>query len=258
MTVLILGGTSEAAALARGCAAAGLSRVLVSLAGRTAAPLALPVPVRTGGFGGAEGLARFIREQGIRALVDATHPFAARMSANAARAVAETGIPALALHRPLWRRDEADRWIEVATLEEAVAALGPASRRVFLTIGRQGVGAFAAAPHHHYLVRTIEPVAEALPVPRLTELRARGPFDAAAEAALMAREGIEVVVTKHAGGASTFGKIEAARRLGLPVVMIARPAAPDMPATEDVAAALAFVAAHALPGHTRPAHAPAS
>ncbi|WP_454917942.1 cobalt-precorrin-6A reductase [Xanthobacter sediminis] len=249
MTVLILGGTSEAAALARACAKAGLSRVLVSLAGRTAAPQALPVPVRSGGFGGAEGLARFIREERICAVVDATHPFAAQISANAARAVAETGIPALALHRPLWRREAADRWIDVATLEEAVSALGPEPRRVFLTIGRQGVGAFAAAPQHHYLVRTIEPVEDALPVPHLTELRARGPFDVDAEGELMAREGIELVVTKHAGGASTFGKIEAARRLGLPVVMVARPKAPDMAATQDLATALAFVearlAAHA-------------
>lgn len=252
MTVLILGGTSEASALARACAAAGLGEVLVSLAGRTAAPLALPLPVRVGGFGGAQGLARFIGENGIRALVDATHPFAARISANAACAARETGIPALALRRPGWTRQPVDRWIEVDSLDAAVAALGPQPRRVFLTIGRQGLPAFAAAPQHHYLVRTIEPVADALPVPHVTELRARGPFDAQAEAELMARERIDLVVTKHAGGASTFGKIEAARHLGLPVVMIARPPAPDMAATEDGAVALAFVAAQVRKDHASP------
>lgn len=244
MTVLILGGASEAAALARACAAAGLADILISLAGRTAAPLALPLPVRVGGFGGAEGLARFIREQHITALVDATHPFAARISAHAVQAVRETGIPALALQRAGWAREAKDLWQEVEGLEAAVAALGPAPRRVFLTIGRQGLPAFAAAPQHHYLVRTIEPVGDALPVPHLTELNARGPFDAEAEAALMVRERVDVLVTKHSGGASTYGKIEAARRLGLPVVMIARPVASDLPATVHVDEALAFVCAH--------------
>lgn len=243
MTVLILGGTSEAMALAKACARQAVPGVLVSLAGRTEAPAALPVPVRVGGFGGAEGLARFIRAEGVRALVDATHPFAARISFNAASAVAETGIPALALLRPGWTREAGDRWREVDDLDGAVAALGAAPRRVFLTIGRQGVGAFAAAPQHHYLSRSIEP--SGVRLPHLTEVLARGPFDAEAEAALMTRAGIELLVTKHSGGRSTFGKIEAARRLGLEVVMIRRPQRPDLPATGDVAAALAFVAAHA-------------
>ncbi|MGE4373273.1 MAG: cobalt-precorrin-6A reductase [Xanthobacter sp.] len=257
MTVLILGGTSEAAALARACAAAGLTDCLISLAGRTAAPRALPLPVRVGGFGGADGLAAFIRENAITALVDATHPFAARISANAAQAVAQTSLPALTLHRAGWVRQPGDIWLEVPGLEEAVEALGPAPHRVFLTIGRQGLHAFARAPQHHYLARTIEPVGDVLRVPHLTELNARGPFDAAAEAALMRREKVDVLVTKHSGGASTYGKVEAARRLGLPVVMIARPASTGLPATEQVEDALAFVKAHLPPSCTGPFSSPA-
>ncbi len=244
MTVLILGGASEAAALARACAGAGMVDILISLAGRTAAPLALPLPVRVGGFGGAEGLARFIRDNHITALVDATHPFAARITANAAQAVRETGIPALALQRAGWAREAGDRWLEVEGLDAAVAALGEVPHRVFLTIGRQGLPAFAVAPQHHYLVRTIEPVGDALRVPHLTELNARGPFDADAEEALMRHEQVDILVTKHSGGASTYGKIIAARRLGLSVVMIARPVVSDMPATTHVDEALAFVRAH--------------
>ncbi|MFG1477850.1 cobalt-precorrin-6A reductase [Xanthobacter sp. V4C-4] len=243
MTVLILGGTSEAAALAKACARLGLGDVMVSLAGRTEAPAALPLPVRVGGFGGAQGLADFLRAEGVAALVDATHPFAARISANAAWAAACAGIPALALLRPGWSRQDGDRWIEVDDLAAAAAALGAAPRRVFLTIGRQGMGAFLAAPQHHYLARSIEPSGVALP--RLVELHARGPFDADAEAELMARERIDIVVTKHSGGRSTYGKIEAARRLGLDVVMVRRPARPDLPATGSVEEAVAFVAAHA-------------
>lgn len=244
MSVLILGGTREAATLARACADAGVRDCLVSLAGRTAAPQALPLPVRIGGFGGVEGLVRFIRAEGVTGLVDATHPFAARISSHAVQAVAQTGIPALALQRPGWVKQAGDIWLEVADLAAAVTALGIRPRRVFLTIGRQGLPAFAAAPQHHYLVRTIEPVGDALAVPHLAELNARGPFDARAEAELMARAQVDVLVTKHSGGASTYGKIEAARMLGLPVVMIARPATGHMPATQSVDEALAFVAAH--------------
>ncbi len=247
MTVLILGGTSEAAALARGCAQAGLGNILMSLAGRTAAPKSLPVPVRMGGFGGVEGLVAFIRDNAITALVDATHPFAARISAHAAQAARMTGILALALHRAGWDRLLGDNWLEVADLEQAVDALGAVPRRVFLTIGRQGLHPFARAPQHHYLARTIEPVGDALRVPHLVELNARGPFDVEAETALMVREQVDVLVTKHSGGASTYSKVEAARRLGLPVVMIQRPACPDMPATQNVDEALAFVRAHAGP-----------
>lgn len=245
MTVLILGGTGEASALAKACAEARVRDVLVSLAGRTAAPAALPVPIRVGGFGGADGLARFIRDEGVRALVDATHPFAAQISRSAARATTETGVPALALRRPEWPRFEGDRWVEVGSTDEAVAALGEAPRRVFLTVGRLELPAFATAPQHRYLVRTIEPVGDVLPVPHLDAIRAKGPFDEAAEAELMARAGTEILVTKHSGGQATYGKIAAARRLGVMVVMVRRPVPSDMAATASVEEALAFVLSHA-------------
>jgi precorrin-6A/cobalt-precorrin-6A reductase len=246
MRILILGGTGEASALARGLAGTPGRDVTLSLAGRTASPKPEPVPTRTGGFGGPEGLARHLAREGIGLLVDATHPFAARMSRNAALAAAQAGVPILALRRPAWTRQPEDAWTEVAGMAEAVAALGPAPRRVFLTIGRQELAAFAAAPQHDYVVRTIEPVGTMLPVPRLTMLQARGPFDAATEAAFLGSAGIEIVVSKNSGGAATYGKILAARRLGLRVVMVARPEKPAVPQVPDAQAALALILSGAV------------
>lgn len=219
--------------------------MLVSLAGRTARPLPLPYPTRVGGFGGAAALAEFLRETAITALVDATHPFAARISANAQHAAGAAGIPALALHRPEWPREPGDDWVEVDTVSDAVAALGETPRRVFLTVGRLELPAFAAAPQHAYLVRTIEPVGDALPVPKLDVIEARGPFTAEDEAATMVNNGIDVVVTKHSGGTATYGKIAAARELGLPVIMVRRPPPSGMTATSDLDEAVAFVRTHA-------------
>ncbi len=236
--LLILGGTTEATALVQALAGNGSFAPILSLAGRTRAPAASPIPVRVGGFGGSEGLARYLRDEGIDRLIDATHPFAARMSANAARAATEAAVPLLAIRRPAWVAGEGDRWIDVDDMAAAAEALGPVPRRVFLTIGRQEVSAFAAAPHHAYVVRSIEPLDDALPVPRLTAITARGPFDVAAEAALMCEAGIEVVVSKNAGGTATSGKILAARRLGLPMVMVRRPAKPEVPSVPDAGGAL--------------------
>lgn len=239
MRILILGGTGEASALVRGLPVP-LS-VTLSLAGRTSRPKAEAVPTRTGGFGGAEGLADWIARERTDLVIDATHPFAARISANAARACARTGVPLLAIRRPAWAPKPGDRWILVQDMAAAVEALGQAPRHVFLTIGRQEVAAFAAAPQHAYVVRAIEVVD--LAVPRLACIQARGPFDAAAEAAFLAEARIEVLVSKNSGGAATYGKIAAARTLGLPVVMVARPAKPDVPSVPDVAAALDWIAA---------------
>ncbi|ACK86408.1 cobalt-precorrin-6A reductase [Methylorubrum extorquens] len=247
MRILILGGTGEASALARGLAGTPGRDVTLSLAGRTASPKPEPVPTRTGGFGGPEGLARHLAREGIGLLVDATHPFAARMSRNAALAAAQAGVPILALRRPGWARQQGDDWTQVASMAEAAAALGPAPRRVFLTIGRQEVAAFAAAPQHDYVVRTIEPIGDALPVPRLTRIRARGPFDAGTEAAFLASAGIAVLVSKNSGGAATYGKVLAARRLSLPVVMVARPDKPAVPQVPDAEAALALILSGELP-----------
>ena len=241
--LLILGGTTEATALARALADDTSVAPVLSLAGRTSAPTASPVPVRVGGFGGAEGLARYLAEERIAAVIDATHPFAARISANAARAADLAGVPLLAIRRPAWERQAGDAWIEVDDMAAAAQALGSTPRKVFLTIGRQEVSAFAGAPHHAYVVRSIEPIGDTLPVPRLTTIAARGPFDAEAEAALMQRERIDVVVSKNAGGAATYGKIVAARRLGLPVVMVRRPAKPEVPSVTDAAAALDWLRA---------------
>jgi precorrin-6A/cobalt-precorrin-6A reductase len=227
MRILILGGTTEASALAVRLAGNPDFKPVLSMAGRTSDPRPLPVPTRIGGFGGAKGLARFLAHEGIEAVVDATHPFAAVMSRNAAEACARGHIPLLALRRPPWTPQEGDQWVEVPSMEEAVRALGVAPRRVFLTVGRLELPPFAAAPQHVFLVRTIEPIGDALPVPNVIAIQDRAPFDEAAERGLMERERIDVVVTKNSGGAATYPKIAAARALGLPVIVVARPHKPS-------------------------------
>lgn len=250
MRILILGGTGEASALARALAGRADCAVTLSLAGRTAAPKIEPVPTRIGGFGGAEGLAAFLRREHIDRLIDATHPFAATISGNAAVAAVAAGVKLLAIRRPAWRREPGDLWTEVHSMEEAVAALGREPRRVFLTIGRQEAGAFAAAPHHAYLVRTVEPLEGALPVPHLTAIEARGPFDAAAEADLMRTTRTEILVSKNSGGAATYGKIAAARSLAIPVIMVCRPEKPEVASVPNAAGALRWLDAG---DHTGPA-----
>ncbi|MBH0237891.1 cobalt-precorrin-6A reductase [Methylobrevis albus] len=221
--ILLLGGTAEADAIARDLSGRPGIAALISLAGRTAEPRPQALPTRVGGFGGADGLAAFLAAERIDLLVDATHPFAARISANAAAAAAATGVPLFRLARPAWQAEPGDRWTVVGDNAAAVAALGAAPRRVFLTIGRLGLADFAAAPQHHYLVRSIDPPEGGVPLPDHRLLLARGPFDAGAEAALIAAERIDVLVTKNSGGPLTYGKIVAARRLGLPVVLVAPP-----------------------------------
>jgi len=231
MRILILGGTTEASAVAASLAGrSGLEPVL-SLAGRTSDPLPAPIPTRVGGFGGVAGLARYLAGEGVGAVLDATHPFAAVMPFHAEAACREVGVPLLALRRPPWTPQAGDRWTEVASMRDAVDALGDAPRRVFLTVGRLELQPFARAPQHAYLVRTIEPIGDALPAPRVRALRDRGPFAEEAERALMAAERIDVLVTKNSGGAATAAKLAAARSLAIPVVMVARPAKPrDVPA----------------------------
>jgi precorrin-6A/cobalt-precorrin-6A reductase len=241
LRILILGGTGDAGALATALADRPDLAVTLSLAGRTASPKRGPVPTRVGGFGGREGLARYLRSERIARLIDATHPFAAVISASAARAAAEIGVPLLAIRRPPWTRRPGDLWTEVDDMAAAAAALGPEPRRVFLTIGRQEAGTFASAPHHVYLARSVEPLGDLLPVPHLTTIEARGPFAAADEAALMRAAGTEILVSKNAGGAATYGKIAAARSLGIRVVLVRRPAKPAVPSVADVAGALRWL-----------------
>lgn len=227
MRILILGGTTEARELAGRLAASGGLEVTLSLAGRTKTPVAMPVPVQTGGFGGAEGLAAHLREQGIGALVDATHPFAAAISRNAAEAAARTGTPLAVLHRPPWTPVPGDRWTEVRSVADAVGALGEEPRRVFVALGRQEVAAFEAAPRHHYLIRSVDPVEPPLALPHAAYLTARGPFAEADERALLEDNRIAVVVAKNSGGAAAYGKIAAARTLALPVIVVRQPPAPE-------------------------------
>lgn len=227
-SILILGGTTEARQLAERLGETGRFRLELSMAGRTKAPARQPVPVRIGGFGGAEGLGRYLTEHGFDLLIDATHPYAARISANAAQAAALTGIPLVALRRPGWERQAGDCWLEVESVEAAVAALGVPSRRTLLALGRQELLPFEAAPQHAYLVRSVDPVDPPLVLPTVTYLTARGPFEEADERALLTDHGIEAIVCKNSGGTASYGKIAAARALGIEVIMIRRPVLPDV------------------------------
>ncbi|MFF2096054.1 cobalt-precorrin-6A reductase [Streptomyces sp. NPDC058202] len=239
--VLVLGGTTEARELAAELTARPGVRVTTSLAGRVARPGAVEGDVRTGGFGGADGLARWLREHRVDVLVDATHPFASGITANAARAATATGVPAVVLRRPGWQAGPGDRWHEAGSLTEAAALLPGLGRRVFLTTGRLGLAAFAHLSGPHFLVRSVE--APDPPLPPDTEvLLARGPFTLDDERALLLRHRIDVLVTKDSGGAATSAKLTAARDLALPVVVVRRPPLPDgVSAVADVPSALALL-----------------
>ncbi|MBX9931992.1 MAG: cobalt-precorrin-6A reductase [Methylobacterium sp.] len=246
LRILILGGTSEASALVAGLTNCSHD-VTLSLAGRTAVPKAEPVRTRIGGFGGVEGLAAWLRENRTDLLIDATHPFAARICVNAADAAQAVGIPILAIRRPPWPRQPGDRWTEVDSVAACVSALGEAPRRVFVTIGRLELAAFTAAPQHDFVVRTIEPVGDVMPVPRLTTIAARGPFQQADEVRFIREAGIEVLVTKNSGGEATYGKIAAARALELPVVIVRQPRKPDVAQVQDAAEALDWLRTAIVP-----------
>ena len=241
MNILILGGTSEARQIAGRLASRPDLKVTLSLAGRTEHPAAQPVPVRVGGFGGAEGLAEYLAAERVDVLIDATHPYADTMAAHAAAAAAQAGVPIVALKRPAWTALADDRWIEVDNIGGAVTALGEAPRRVFLAIGRNEVDAFEAAPQHDYLIRSVDPVEPPLKLPHANYLVARGPFREDDERALLEQHRIEFVVAKNSGGKATAGKIAAARGLGLTVVMLKRPALPAVPTVGTVQAALAWL-----------------
>ncbi|MEU4412285.1 cobalt-precorrin-6A reductase [Nocardia salmonicida] len=226
MRVLILGGTGEARELARRASGERGLDIVSSLAGRVANPR-LPVgAVRVGGFGGVEGLRTWLRENAIDAVVDATHPFAAKVSAHAAAAAADLDIPALHLRRPEWVQRRGDLWTRVPDLASAAAALTPRDEQVLLTIGRQGVGAFVGCTGHGFVIRSIDAPAVPLP-PRSKLLLARGPFTFDEELVLMSRHRIDVLVTKDSGGEQTEAKIFAARTAGLPVIMVDRPPLPS-------------------------------
>ncbi|WP_370254102.1 cobalt-precorrin-6A reductase [Nioella sp.] len=223
--ILLLGGTTEATTLARLLAEAGADAIF-SYAGRTDKPMAQPLPTRVGGFGGIPGLVDYLRAEGITHVVDATHPFAAQMSTNAVHACAEAGVALTGLERPGWIEGEGDRWAHVADMGGAVAALPSEGARVFLAIGKQHVADFAAKPGNFYLLRLVDPPKDALPLPDAEAVIARGPFDVAGDRALMERHRITHVVAKNGGGAGARAKLDAARVLGLPVILIDRPHVP--------------------------------
>jgi len=221
--ILILGGTGEARELAADLVAAG-TVVLSSLAGRVRQPRLPDGPVRVGGFGGAAALAAFLAEEGITHVIDATHPFAEGISANAARAAEQADVPRLVLRRPAWEPDPS--WETAADVPAAAAAVRNwPGEAVFLTTGRPDLGAFAADDRHRFLVRTVDPPDGRAP-PRMTLILDRGPYTVDGESALMREHRIGLLVTKNSGGTMTAAKLQAARDLGVQVIMVQRPPPP--------------------------------
>ena len=243
--LLLLGGTREAVELARALAGEPRVETTYSLAGRTRRPAPVPAAtVRIGGFGGADGLAAYLREAAVDLVVDATHPYAQKMSRHAAVACERERVPRLVLHRPPWTPGLGDHWVAVADTEGAARALAGLGRRVLLTVGSRGLEPFAAAPDASFVVRAVEPPATVLDAARFEVVLARGPFDLESECRLLRSRAIDVVVSKNSGGAAARAKLDAARMLGLPVAMIARPPPPPGEPVETVATAVEWIEAH--------------
>jgi len=243
MRLLILGGTTEASALAKAVIGWADLDPILSLAGRTRNPAEPPIPFRSGGFGGVAGLKAYLTESKIDAVIDATHPFAAQMSAHAAEACGDLSLPLAMFTRAAWRAVPGDRWTQVTDMEAATAALGETPRRVFLTIGVLQLAAFATAPQHHYLIRTVDEPEAVIGLPDHRLILARGPFAVADEIALMRGERIDMLVTKNSGGKATAAKLAAARELGIAVVMVERPKSPDILAFEKLDDAMGWILA---------------
>jgi precorrin-6A/cobalt-precorrin-6A reductase len=244
--ILVLGGTAEARELADALDAAGVP-VTSSLAGRVARPRLPAGAVRVGGFGGPEALARWLADHGVLAVLDATHPFAERISASAAAACPRAGVPLLRLQRPGWSERPGDRWQWVEDLDAAAAATPALGERVLLTTGRQGLGAFAGVEAAWFLVRCVQEPDPPLP-PRHRLLLDRGPYTLDGELALLDEHRVDLVVTKDSGGAHTVAKLDAARRRGLPVIVVRRPPRPDVATVDTVADALAWAREQAHAG----------
>jgi precorrin-6A/cobalt-precorrin-6A reductase len=239
--ILILGGTSEARQLAERLAGDPNVAPILSLAGRTRNPVLPSIAHRIGGFGGTAGLIAYLKKESIDLVVDATHPFAEQMSAHAEAACRACAIPLVLFTRPPWVQHEGDRWQEVDDVEAAIHALGDKSRRVFLTVGRLQLSAFEAAPQHFYLIRSIDAPEPAPRLPHHKIILARGPFALDDERHLLEQEEIDVIVTKNSGGDATYAKIEAARMLSLPVILIRQPARADVPTFHDLEKLLHFI-----------------
>jgi precorrin-6A/cobalt-precorrin-6A reductase len=240
MRALILGGTGDANQLADAFIRENIDAIY-SYAGRTQIPLGHHLPTRIGGFGGVVGLADFIRAERITHVVDATHPFAAEMSRRAVEACAATGVPLMALERAPWARMPGDNWIEVGDIDAAVAALPEKRARVFLAIGRQHIAPFAAKPQHAYTLRFVDAPDGELPLRDAEVIVSRGPFTIDGDRELMRSRGITCLVARNSGGRGARAKIDAARELYLPVIMIARPVLPERPSVENVDEVLAWL-----------------
>jgi precorrin-6A/cobalt-precorrin-6A reductase len=240
MRALLLGGTGDANALAEALVRAGIDAIY-SYAGRTQIPLKHALPIRIGGFGGAVGFADYIRQMRITHVIDATHPFAAEMSRHAVEASAATCTPLIAVERAPWMRSVGDNWIEVANIEAAVGALPDAAARVFLAIGRQHIAPFAAKPQHGYTLRLVDAPEAALPLPNAEVIVSRGPFTLEGDRKLMASRRIDILVARNSGGTGARAKIDAARELGIPVILIARPALPERTRAESVEDVMAWL-----------------
>ena len=253
--MLVLGGTREGRELAEALHRSGIS-VVSSLAGRVRNPRVPRGDVRIGGFGGARGLTRWLTEHRPEAVVDATHPFAAQISAAAVSACRDAGVPLLRLERPRWRRLPGDRWHSAPDLAQAAEMIPRLGSRVLLTTGRQGVAAFAPVMSAWFLIRCLTEPEPPLP-PNCSVLVDRGPYTLGGELALMRAHRIDLLVTKESGGRDTQAKLDAARQLGLPVIVVTRPSSPAPAVVDDVGAALSWVrdvtAEGALEGrpHTR-------
>ena len=239
--LLILGGTREAVELAGGLADDPRVETTYSLAGRTRRPTTVPVAARSGGFGGPEGLGAYLRQAGIGLVVDATHPYASAMSAHAAVACDRASVPRLVLHRPPWTRVPEDRWVEVEDADSAARALPALGHRVLLTVGSRELDPYIKVEGLAFVVRAVEPPAITLDPPRFEVLLERGPFDYDSERRLLQSRRIDVLVSKNSGGSAARAKVDAARALGLPVVMITRPPPPPGERVATVAAAKAWV-----------------
>lgn len=242
--LVILGGTGEAVELARAAFARFGDRLQVttSSVGRTRRAAPVPGQIRVGGFGGPAGLTAYLTENGFDRLIDATHPFATRISASARLACERAQVPRLMLLRPPWRRHPLDRWIEVDDMGEAATMLRSIGRRVWITIGSSDIGCFSRVAGTHFLVRLIDPPRRPLPLASYEVILGRGPFTLAGERRLIDQYAIDVLVCKASGGAATEAKLAAARERGLPVVMVRRPPPEPGDAVDTVAAALDWLA----------------
>jgi precorrin-6A/cobalt-precorrin-6A reductase len=239
--VLILGGTEEASALAAEATVIPSVEVIISLAGRTRQPVIPEGNLRIGGFGGKIGLAEYLHETQIDLLIDATHPFAAQISWNAANSADEIGIPYLILVRPAWERVLGDNWLEVESIETAAASLENQAQRVFLTVGRQELAVFAHLQHIWFLMRMIDLPAADATIPSGKLLRDRAPFSLDREREILQKYKIDTIVSKNSGGNATYPKIIAARELGLKVVMVKRPNIPPGEKVVDVNSAIGWL-----------------